>query len=112
MLGMSTERPEGVGVAAAPATGVEAVDVLREVLQLQRESTPEIDVDDVLRYAVANPDKEVVDSLGAVSVVCLLYDAYSPDKLIPRRLLNHANFATLAGLRRVVTELDKLRGRT
>ncbi len=83
------------------------VAILRETLELQRESTPSLDVEELLEFAVANPNTEVVDSLGAVSVVCATYGAYTPDNLIPQRLLTHENFSTLSGLKRVIKELDK-----
>ena len=81
--------------------------VLREVLELERESKPELNVDEMLFFAVANPNTEIVDSLGAVSVVCVLYGAYTPKNLIPPHLLTHTNFSTLDGLGRVIKELDK-----
>ena len=87
--------------------GTDPLAVLREVLQLERESKPDLNVDEVLFFAVANPNTEIVDSLGAVSVVCVLYGAYTPKNLIPPHLLTHANFSTLVGLRRVIKELDK-----
>jgi hypothetical protein len=86
---------------------VDPLAVLREVLELERESKPELNVDEMLFFAVANPNTEIVDSLGAVSVVCVLYGAYGPENLIPPHLLTHANFSTLDGLRRVIEELDK-----
>ncbi len=64
-----------------------------------------------MTFAAANPDREIVDSLGAVSIVCVLYGAYTPKNLIPQRLLTHENFSTLNGLRKVVRELDKRQGR-
>jgi hypothetical protein len=85
--------------------------VLQEVLELERESKPDLKVDEMLLFAVANPKTEVVDSLGAVSVVCVLYGAYTPENLIPPHLLTHANFSTLDGLRRVTNELDKREAR-
>ena len=99
-------------VAAEPRVGrsTDPLDVLREVLELQRESNPSLDVQEMLAHAVTHPDGEVVDSLGAVSVVCALYDAYSPDNLIPQRLLTHENFTTLSGLTKVVRELDRKAG--
>lgn len=81
--------------------------ILREILEVQRESYPTLDVDAALAFAIKNPDNEVVDSLGAVSVACITYGAYSPDNLIPNDLLTHENFSTLNGLRRVIKELDK-----
>jgi|SRR5208282_1650899 len=90
---------------------IDPIDVLREVLELDRESRPELDVEGMLAFAVANPNTEVVDSLGAVSIVCVLFGAYKPDNLIPQDLLTHENFSTLGGLRKVVTELTRRRGR-
>jgi hypothetical protein len=99
-------------VAAEPRVGrsTDPLDVLREVLELQRESNPSLDVQEMLAHAVTHPNAEVVDSLGAVSVVCALYDAYSADNLIPQRLLTHENFTTLSGLTKVVRELDRKAG--
>jgi hypothetical protein len=93
----------------APQTRAPRTDplaVLREVLELERESKPDLKVDEMLFFAVANPNTEIVDSLGAVSVVCVLYGAYTPKNLIPPHLLTHANLSTLDGLRRVIKELD------
>ena len=81
--------------------------ILREVLELQRESNPTVDVEESLAFAMAKPDSEVVDSIGAVSIVCVTYGAYTPENLIPHQLLTHENFSTLSGLRRVLKELDK-----
>jgi hypothetical protein len=92
------------------ASVVEPMEVLRQVLDLEREGKPTLDVQERMQYAVANPDREVVDSLGAVSVVCMLYGAYSPEKLIPANLLTHRNLTTLNGLRKVITELSKRQG--
>ena len=89
------------------APPVDPLDVLREVLELERESRPELDVEDVVAFAIANPATEIVDSLGAVSIVCVLYGAYTPENLIPQGLLTHENFSTLDGLRKVVRELDR-----
>jgi hypothetical protein len=83
------------------------LEVLREVLELQRESFPTLNVEQALAFAIKNPTSEVVDSLGAVSVVCAAYGAYDPDTLIPDHLLTHENFSTLNGLKRVLKELDK-----
>jgi hypothetical protein len=86
---------------------VDPLAVLQEVLELERESKPDLNVDEMLLFAVANPNTEIVDSLGAVSVVCVLYGAYTPKNLIPQHLLTHGNFSTLDGLRRVLEELGK-----
>jgi len=93
--------------AAQPASVVRSLEVLRQVLVLERESRPALDVQERLQYAIAYPDREIVDSLGAASVVCMLYGAYSPEKLIPSKLLTHQNFTTLAGLEKVIAELNK-----
>src|SRR5208337_3698639 len=85
-----------------PVPRTDPLAVLREVLELERESRPDLKVDEMLFFAVANPNTEIVDSLGAVSVVCVLYGAYTPKNLIPPHLLTHANFSTLDGLRRVI----------
>jgi len=77
------------------------------VLHLTQESTPELDVNARMQAAIIDPDSEVVDSLGAVSVVCMLYGAYSPENLIPADLLTHRNLTTLNGLKKVVAELNK-----
>ena len=90
---------------------VAPLEVLRQVLDLEREGKPTLDVQERVRYAVANPDREVVDSLGAVSVVCILYGAYSPEKLIPANLLTHRNLTTLNGLKKLITELSKRQGK-
>jgi hypothetical protein len=86
---------------------VDPLDVLRDVLELERESKPDLNIDEMMAYAEANPDREIVDSLGAVSVVCAVYHAYTPKDLIPQHLLTHDNLSTLDGLRRVIGELDK-----
>ena len=88
-------------VAAEPRVGrsTDPLDVLHEVLELQRESNPSLDVQEMLAHAVTHPNAEVVDSLGAVSVVCAL-----------QRLLTHENFTTLSGLTKVVRELDRKAG--
>lgn len=104
-----TRAPIKSAPQAAPA--VDPVEVLREVLNLERESSPALDVDETINFAIANPEREIVDSLGAVSVICVLYGAYTPKNLIPQRLLTHENFSTLDGLRKVVRELDKRQGR-
>lgn len=96
--------------AAPPASIVQPLEVLRQVLDLERESRPALDVLERLQYAIAHPDHEVVDSLGAVSVVCMLYGAYSPENLIPAKLLTHRNFTTFNGLKKVITELSKRQG--
>jgi hypothetical protein len=105
-------RAEQISQAAVKDTpqavpGTDPLAVLREVLELERESKPDLNVDEALVFAVANPNTEIVDSLGAVSVVCVLYGAYTPKNLIPPHLLTHANFSTLDGLRRVIKELEK-----
>jgi len=104
-----TQAPIKTTPGVAPP--VDPLKVLREVLELQRESRPELDVEDMLAFAIANPATEIVDSLGAVSVVCVVYGAYTPENLIPQRLLTHENFSTLDGLRKVVRELDRGQGR-
>jgi hypothetical protein len=86
---------------------VPPLEVLRQVLELEREGNPTLDVRERIRYAIAHPDRQVVDSLGAASVVCVIYGAYSPEKLVPAHLLTHENFTTLNGLERVVAELRK-----
>lgn len=93
--------------AAQLASALNPQEILRQVLDLTREGIPTLDVDERMQYAIAHPNSEVVDSLGAVSVVCMLYGAYSPENLIPAHLLTHRNFTTLDGLRRVITELNK-----
>lgn len=98
------------GPRSASSGVVDAVEVLRQVLALTCESDPTLDVKARLDAAIAHPDSEVVDSLGAVSVVCMLYDAYSPENLIPANLLTHRNFTTLGGLRKVIAELNKRKG--
>ena len=95
------------GVDFQLRVSVDAEEVLRQVLRLTQESVPELDVDARMQAALAYPDSEVVDSLGAVSVVCMLYGAYSPQNLIPAHLLTHRNLTTLNGLKKVVSELDK-----
>ena len=100
-----------IKVASEMVPSVDPLEVLREVLKLERESKPHLDVEETVRFAVANPNDEIVDSLGAVSVVCVLYGAYTPKNLIPQHLLNHQNFSTLGGLRRVVTELNRRQGK-
>lgn len=90
---------------------IEPLEVLREVLDLARESRPELDVEGTMTFAVANPTAEVVDSLGAVTIVCVLFGAYEPGCLIPPNLLTHENFSTLNGLRKVVRELEKRQGK-
>jgi hypothetical protein len=89
------------------SVAVDAQEVLLQVLQLTQESMPGLDVDAQMRDAIAHPDTEVVDSLGAVSIVCMLYGAYSPENLIPAHLLTHRNLTTLNGLKKVITELNK-----
>lgn len=96
----TTETPE-----VTPS--VDAFEILREILELQRESDPSLNVEEVLAYAIAHPESEVVDSLGAVTITCMQYGAYSPDNLIPSHLLTHDNFSTLNGLRKVISELEK-----
>jgi len=92
--------------ATLNATAVDGVlGIIREILELQKEGTPDLDVEDMLRYATENPDKEVVDSIGAVSVLCVLYGAQTPESFIPAHLLTHKNLSTLEGLKKVVTEL-------
>jgi hypothetical protein len=110
---MKAESFTQAPIKATPAVAlpVDPLEVLREVLKLERESKPELDVEDMMAFAIANPATEIVDSLGAVSVVCELYGAYSPENLIPQRLLTHENFSTLDGLRKVVGELDGRQGR-
>lgn len=97
-------------VVVPPAVSPLPIDVLRQVLDLEKESKPTLDVDGRIQYAVTHPDREVVDSLGAVSVVSMLYGAYSPETLIPAKLLTHRNFSTLRGLERVIDALDKRQG--
>jgi len=109
---MKAEQLSGLPVKTAPeaAPTVDPLQVLREVLELERESRPTLDVKEMMAFAIANPDREIVDSLGAVSIVCVLYGAYTPDNLIPQILLTHENFSTLDGLRKVLRELDKRQG--
>lgn len=97
----------GLGQATGVATKVDPLTVLREVLELEQESNPTLDIEKTITFAIANPEAEVVDSLGAVQVVCVLFGAYYPDSLIPQRLLTHKNFSTLSGLTRVISELEK-----
>jgi hypothetical protein len=91
---------------ASVANSVDAVQVLREVLELQKESEPTIDIDAEIAFALANPAVDIVDSLGAVSVVCAMFGADTPATLIPRHLLTHWNFSTLSGLQRVIREME------
>lgn len=107
--GQLTQTPIKTPPQAVPT--VDPIQVLREVLELERESKPELDVEDIVAFAIANPTTEVLDSLGAVTVVCVHYGAYTPDNLIPHELLTHENLSTLNGLRKVVKELEKRRGR-
>jgi hypothetical protein len=100
-------NPSGAVSPAQLPFSVDAEKVLRQVFQLMQESTPELDIDARMRAALANPESEVVDSLGAVSVVCMLYGAYSPENLIPADLLTHRNLTTLNGLKNLVAELNK-----
>ena len=112
-VGTIIETPAGTipgtgsnpGVQASP--GEDPQDILRRVLELTRESVRTLDVDERMQYALAHPDREVVDSLGAVSVVCMVYEAYSPENLIPANLLTHRNLTTLDGLTKVIAELNK-----
>lgn len=112
-MGTIIETPAGTipgtgsnpGVQASP--GEDPQDILRRVLELTRESVRTLDVDERMQYALAHPDREVVDSLGAVSVVCMVYEAYSPENLIPANLLTHRNLTTLDGLTKVIAELNK-----
>lgn len=106
---MSTEHPpSSAATAAAPRLGsVNALQVLREVLSLEEESNPDIDVEDTIRDAIANPEAEVIDSFGAVSVLCILYSAYTPERFIPDDLLTHQNLTTLAGVARIVARLNQ-----
>jgi hypothetical protein len=106
----SNPNPAPSADAAPAASVVQPLEILRQVLDLERESRPALDVQERLQYAIAHPDREVVDSLGAVSVVCMLYGAYAPESLIPAKLLTHRNFTTLDGLRKVTTELRKRQG--
>ena len=103
------EAPTKTAPPAAPT--LDPIRVLREVLELERESRPELDVEATMTFATTNPATEIVDSLGAVSVVCMLHGAYTPKNLIPQRLLTHENFSTLDGLRKVVIELNRRQGR-
>jgi hypothetical protein len=104
-------EPEDAAVTAAPVPALKAatdpIQLLREVLELQSEGNPDLNVEDTMAYAIANPDGEVVDSLGAVSVVCAFFGTYTPTNLIPQELLTHRNFSTLNGLRAVLIELEK-----
>jgi hypothetical protein len=93
--------------AASVANSVDAVQVLREVLELQRESEPTLDVNAEIAFALANPAVDIVDSLGAVSVVCAMFGADTPETLIPCQLLTHRNFSTLSGLQRVIREMER-----
>ncbi len=104
-----TQVPTKTAPEAAPT--VDPNEVMREVLELERESRPALDVDEMMKFAIANPKTEIVDSLGAVSIVCVLYGAYTPQNLIPQRLLTHENFSTLEGLRKVVRELNRRQAR-
>ena len=92
---------------ASVAISVDPVQVLREVLELQRESEPTLDVDAEIAFALANPTADIVDSLGAVSVVCAMFGADTPETFIPRDLLTHRNFSTLSGLQRVIREMER-----
>ena len=97
-------------VGVPPVVSPLPMDVLRQVLDLEKEGKPTLDVAGKIQYALAHPDREVIDSLGAVSVVCMLYGAYSPDTLIPAKLLTHRNFSTLNGLKKVIEALNKKQG--
>ena len=114
MKGGQTVQEAAEPVTEIPAPGsdspIDPLQVLREVLELQRESNPDLEVEDTMAYAIANPEAEVVDSLGAVSVVCVSFGTYTPENLIPQNLLTHRNFSTLNGLRSVVSELTKRQG--
>jgi hypothetical protein len=97
-----------------PAVGfvnVDPMQVLQEVLELQRESDPGLDIDAQIAFALSNPSVEVVDSLGAVAVICALFGAYKPETLIPKHLLTHSNFSTFHGLQEVIHELERTRSR-
>lgn len=102
-------RTEGSATEHVQETGthVDPLEVLREVLELQCESDPGLNVEGMISYAVSHPEAEIVDSLGAVSVVCVVYDAYTPKDFIPHHLLTHYNFTTLDGLRKVLKELHE-----
>ena len=106
---MKAEQLMETTTKTAPPTvpSLDPLRVLREVLDLARESRPELDVESTVAFAITNPATEIVDSIGAVSVVCMLYGAYTPENLIPQRLLTHENFSTLDGLRKVVIELNR-----
>lgn len=107
--GQLTQTPIKTVPQAVP--NIDPLEVLREVLELAREGRPELDVEEIRAFAIANPTTEVVDSLGAVSIVCVLFGAYEPEHLIPPNLLTHENFSTLNGLRKVVRELEKRQGK-
>lgn len=96
-------------MATSIANPADAVQVLREVLELQKESDPTLDIDAEIVFALANPTADIVDSLGAVSVVCAIFGADRPETLIPNHLLTHRNFSTLSGLQQVIREMGRIR---
>jgi hypothetical protein len=104
-IAIAEPNPRIKAPSSAPPS-VDPLQVLRQVLELERECRPTLDIDQSIQQAVANPDQEIVDSIGAVSVVCVLYGGYSPDQLIPSHLLTHQNFSTLKGLKKVIKELN------
>lgn len=109
VLTVSDERQSvAVERTVAPvAKSVDGVQVLREVLELQKESDRTLDIDAEIAFGLANPSVEIVDSLGAVSVVCAMFGADTPKTLIPQHLLTHKNFSTFSGLQRVILEMER-----
>lgn len=107
---MKATQDSQLRVAPKGMRKVDPLDILREALEVARESKPELNVDELIQFAIANPETEIVDSLGAVSIVCGQFGCYDPENLIPQRLLTHKNLSTLHGLTKVVEELNRRQG--
>ena len=62
LRGMETGQLTQVPITVAPETvpPVDPLEVLRGVLKLERESKPTLDVEETVRFAVANPNDEIV----------------------------------------------------
>jgi len=100
---MTSESQKAADKAHGAAETV-VLGVMREALETQKLSDPSIDVDEVLAYAMAHPDEEVVDSFASVEIVSSLDGVFG--KALPREILNHKSLTTLSGLTESIKVLN------
>ena len=95
MVVLTTEAQKVTAIAAEAAETV-VLGVMREALETQKLCEPNLDVEEVLVYAMAHPEESVVDSFAAVEIVSSLDGVFG--KALPKEILNHKSLTSFSGL--------------